>query len=100
VQERSKNDCRSLGCLARIVGRRDAHRSLRPKQDVEHQKIRSDGECKHSGTAYSSPRVLELVLQGKRNGHRDFCPSAGIHENDIAFNRFGFLVCRSRDVVE
>ena len=49
---------------------------------------------------FSSLRVLELVLQGKRNSHRDFCPSAGIHENDIAFNRLGFLACRSRDVVE
>ena len=45
-------------------------------------------------------RVLELVLQGKRDGHRDFCLSAGVHENDIAYNRLGFLVRRFRNVVE
>ena len=45
-------------------------------------------------------RVLELVSQGKRDGHRDFCLSAGVHENDIAHNRLGFLARRFRDVVE
>jgi hypothetical protein len=45
-------------------------------------------------------RVLELVSQGKRDGHRDFCLSAGVHENDIAYNRLGFLARRFRDVVE
>jgi hypothetical protein len=48
----------------------------------------------------SRPRVLELVLQGKRDGHRDFCLSARVHENDIAYNRLGFLARRIRDVVE
>ena len=38
--------------------------------------------------------------EGKRDGHRDFCLSAGVHENDIAYNRLGFLARRFRDVVE
>jgi hypothetical protein len=54
----------------------------------------------HRLLTFSSLPVLEVVLQGKRNGHRDFCPSAGIHESDIAFNRLGFLARRFRDVVE
>jgi hypothetical protein len=54
----------------------------------------------HRLLTFSSLRVLELVLQGKRNGHRDFCPSAGIHENDITFNRLRLLARRFRDVVE
>ena len=36
--------------------------------------------------ALSSLRVLELVLQGKRNGHRYFRLSPSIHENAIAYN--------------
>ena len=45
-------------------------------------------------------RVLELVLQCKCNGHRNFCLSASVHKNDIAYNRLGFLACRFHDVVE
>jgi hypothetical protein len=52
------------------------------------------------GTRLLRQRVLELVLQGKRDGHRDFCLSAGVHENDIACNRLGFLARRFRNVVE
>ena len=38
-------------------------------------------------------RVLELVLQCECNGHRNFCLSASVHKNDIAYNRLGLLVC-------
>ena len=44
-----------------------------------------------AATGTASPllrqRVLELVLQCKRNGHRNFCLSASVHKNDIAYNR-------------
>ena len=47
----------------------------------------------HRLLTFSTLRVLELVLQGKRNGHRDFCPSAGIHENDTSHSiGSGFLL--------
>ena len=52
------------------------------------------------GSGILRQRGLKPVLQGKRDGHRDFCLSASIHENDIAYNRLGFLARRFRDVVE
>jgi hypothetical protein len=45
---------------------------------------------------FGTPRLVQF----KRNGHRNFCLSASVHKNDIAYNRLRFLACRFHDVIE